>query len=59
MTEVAEVIIGQLDNEYLGGPTTAELLRQAHLFEITRGFPWLQSLGAGSGENTTSLGKQK
>ena len=45
VTEVAEVIIGQLGNKHLGEPTTAELLRQAHLFETTRGFPMAAELG--------------
>ena len=45
VTEVAKVIIGQLGNEYLGEPTTAELLCQAHLFETTRGFPMAAEFG--------------
>ena len=45
VTEVGEVITGQLGNEYLGEPTTAEQLRQAHLFETTRGFPMAAEFG--------------
>ena len=59
VTEVAEVITGQLGNEYLGEPTTAD--RATAPSTLVRNIQRISHdcLGSGSGENTTNHGKQK